>query len=601
MLGFDDEFDFSHEVEEYDDIDELRKRKNFELRRNQERIRFRAKGTRMLIRLIPVFLAVLVLIVLFMYALSHDMLDFSKKADMEKEFGLVGDQVRIVLNGEYSETFAKYSNDKIYFDWDFVKQLDDGFYFDSNERILLYTNHSGTNSWQEGTDVFEENDVIYISSDIVSNFLNISLRAYEDPRRVVIYTEDIDVATITRETKFRLKSDNRSDIIAVLDEGETVRLLQETDDWDMIEKTGFIGYVRSEAVELDESLDDTTEGSDSIEVTAGAESYKVNNKDDENFSYIHYDGKVLLGFHQVTNTDANSSVNAVISASPCLNVIAPTWYSLSGTSFTSLASQEYVSIAHGAGIKVWGVVDNFNNPDFSPIEGTDNVLSHTTLRTALEEQLVSQAKADGLDGINIDFEQISEETGDDFAQFIRELSLLTHEAGIALSVDNYVPKVYNSHYYRDVQGRFADYVVIMGYDENTNEVGPNASIEFVTDGIRATLDDVPNNRVINAVPFYTRVWAESAEGVTNTAMGMTEAKNFVSDRGGEFEWSDTYGCNYAEFESGGAKYYVWLEDDQSLELKLTVMKNNDLGGAAFWKLGLEDSGVWALISSYASK
>ena len=78
------------------------------------------------------------------------------------------------------------------------------------------------------------------------------------------------------------------------------------------------------------------------------------------------------------------------------------------------------------------------------------------------------------------------------------------------------------------QGIVADYVIMMGYDEHFagGEPGSVSSISYVKNGISGMLEDVPKEKLINAVPFYTRLWTEAGDGsITSKAMGIADAKS----------------------------------------------------------------------------
>lgn len=614
MKGFGGDFGFDEYDEIEDDISELRRRRNanrhktrrpeYEDYTDRRNKKSNSSGKRAFLLFLIILFILLLLFALGFYAASHDVFDFSSDADMTKEFDLSGDEVGLFIDGEYLGAKARKIDGGVYIPLDFAREYDDTFYYDANEQLLLYTDHEKTSEWTPDDGIKPDGDEVDISIDILADVLSAQIQEYDNPERIWMYIEKPAELELTKDTKFRLEANGGADVIAKLEEGDKVRLLGIGDDWHRVENNGFAGYIKADALD-GEAVDKASASTEKFDIAAGAESAEapetIENKqaqDNGDFPYIHYDKTISLGFHQVMSTEANSGISGALSASPGINIIAPTWYSLEGTGFTSIASPEYVNTAHEAGVKVWGVFDNFNNPDFSTVDDTDRILSHTSFRTGLENEMVKAAREDGLDGINIDFEQLSGETGDDFAQFIRELSLLTHRENIVLSVDNYVPEAYSEHYRRDVQGEFADYVLIMGYDENTSEPGPNASIEFVTDGVSKTLEDVPAGRVINAVPFYSRVWEEKAGNATGITMGMDETREFVLSRGGKFTWNDGYGCNYAEFESGGSKFYAWLEDDESVKLKLDVAKSNNLAGVGYWKLGLEDSSLWEVVADY---
>ena len=229
--------------------------------------------------------------------------------------------------------------------------------------------------------------------------------------------------------------------------------------------------------------------------------------------------------------------------------------------------------------------------------------------------------AAGVDGINLDFELISSKCGVHYVQLVRELSVKCHQNNLVFSVDNYVPQSYNSHYDLKEQGIVADYVVIMAYDEHTEgsyEAGSVASISYLQDGIEKTLKKVSADKVIAGIPFFTRLWFETAKSseqlseeagteaasypnkVSSKALGMEEAAQSVVNAGATAQWDEKTQQNYAKWSADGGTYRIWLEDAQSLEAKLKVIQENKLAGVAEWSLGKEESSVWKLISQYVN-
>ena len=283
-----------------------------------------------------------------------------------------------------------------------------------------------------------------------------------------------------------------------------------------------------------------------------------------------------------------------------VNVISPTWFSVSDNdgNVSSLASGEYVMQAHEKGLKVWGLVDNF-----SENMSTTTVLSNTAARQNLENQLVTYALKAGLDGINVDFESLSEDVGIHFLQFLRELSIQCHENNLVLSVDNPVPEDFTSHYDRAEQGKVVDYVIIMGYDEHYvgSDTGSVASLPWVEQGVKDTLAEVPAKRTILAIPFYTRLWKTTDGGaLTSEAIGMDQAQQAISDNGAETYWDKTTSQNYGTYEGDGATYQIWLEDSKSIAEKVKLIPKYKLAGVAEWKLGFENSGIWSVITENLS-
>ena len=369
-------------------------------------------------------------------------------------------------------------------------------------------------------------------------------------------------------------------------------------------KDGFIGYVKKNALKKEEK--------------------KMFSRDfeEEEFTSIKKDYTINMAWHNVTNDTANSGVLEKIADSKGLTTIAPTWYHVKDTegNLESISSAEYVNYAHQSNIEVWATVRDFDG-GISSYEESLELLSSTSNREKLINQLIAEALQVGLDGINVDFEKISEECGEHYIQFIRELSVRCRQNSLVLSVDNYVPKGYNMQYDRKEQGIVADYVVIMGYDEHfggSPEAGPVSSYDFVKDGIEETLKEVPAEKVISGIPFFTRLWKEipkseqelaeqagTEEGeypmkVTSDALGMSAAESVVETSGAEITRDENAKQDYATWTSGEETYKIWLENEESIEAKLKLMKKHKLAGTAAWALGQEKKSTWELILKYVN-
>lgn len=510
---------------------------------------------------------------------------------------------------------------KAYLDYNTVHDaLNERFYWDANENVLLYTTptdlvtvNAGENRYfvtkaENATDYTiarVDGDTLYVAIDFVQQYTNMAYTYFESPNRVVITTAagDKEVTAAKKDTEIREKGGIKSPILKQVKKGENLAVIETGDTWSKVaSEDGVVGYVKTKFV------------GDTETVTAAS----VTNGYTEEFTYIKKDAAINMGWHQVTNMDANGKIASVLSATKGMNVISPTWFYLNDSNgdVASLASLDYVNYCHQNGVEVWGLISNLENPDASSTE----VLTHTSKRQNLVNQIIALAIQYDLDGVNVDFEALEGAVGDGYIQFIRELSLKCANNGLVLSVDNYVPTASSSFYNRAEQARFADYVVIMGYDEHYagSDAGSVASIGFVKNGVSDTIaEGVPAEQIVLGMPFYTRVWAltpkdtagDSVEAAsddyvsydtTSQALGMDDVQKLLTTNGAVASWSDADGQNYAEYVNAGVTYKVWIEDASSLELKLQVMKENGLAGASFWKLGLENPGVWDTIIKYVN-
>ena len=327
-----------------------------------------------------------------------------------------------------------------------------------------------------------------------------------------------------------------------------------------------------------------------------------------------------MGWHQVTSKAANNTLEEVTrNAKGILNVISPTWFKLADTTgnISSLAQASYVEKAHNMGMQVWVLADDFSyGEDGSYFVSA--VLGNYDSRQRLINNLVSEVINCNADGLNIDYEKIYEEMADDYIQFIRELSIECRKNGLVLSVDTYVMQSYNEFYNRKGIAEAADYLVIMGYDEHwagDNSAGSVASLPYVKKGIEDAKVCADAKRIINGIPFFTRVWTETKEGLTSEgtyvedpingnywltsiAVGMDSAEQKLSSQGITPTWLEDLGQYYGEYEAEGIRERIWLEDERSVQEKLNVMSETGIGGVACWKLGLEKAAVWEEIQEY---
>ena len=228
-------------------------------------------------------------------------------------------------------------------------------------------------------------------------------------------------------------------VLTEVKKGDTLIYMEGLEEWTQVATMdGYVGYVRKK---------DISEPS----VTEFARDFQK-----EEYTYLTSEEPVNLAWHQVTTQEANAYFADATANVSGVNVISPTWFYLQDTAgnIADISSAEYVNAAHEKGMQVWGLIDNFT-ADVS----TTETLSQLSSRQNIISQLMAAAKNVGLDGINVDFETLSEDAGPHFLEFLRELSIECHKNNLVLSVDNPVPEDFTSHYDRREQGQVVDYVI----------------------------------------------------------------------------------------------------------------------------------------------
>ncbi len=484
-----------------------------------------------------------------------------------------------------------------YLPMEMAAEYDSRFYFQEGTNELLFTNSKEVIRFKEGDSMTikdnkgQEINTIpfvivngkqYISVDFMNSYSGGNIKFEKDPDRIIIFSRGTEFKSVNNNEYIRNLTGHKSYVLQQTNNTK-VKVLSENivDGWSkVVSKEGYVGYIENSNI---------------------GSAIQENDGIDDSYRYFTLGEKVKLGWHQVGGQEGNiTGMN--LAALNHINVISPTWFSIidNNGSISNFSSTEYVEQMHSKNIKVWILVDDFNKD----INLTD-IFKNEASRKALINNLVTSTKAVGADGINIDFEHITKENAYSYIQFLRELYLVTRSQNLIISTDNYVPMEYNKHYFRDQQNQVIDYFIIMGYDEHTGgseSAGSVSSYNFVKKGIENTLKDVPKEKVINGIPFYTRLWKEEptttagSNTLTSEILSLKGQDKVLSDLGADVKWDEDAKQNYMEIIKAGVTYKMWLEDEKSLNEKLQLVRDNDLAGFAIWKLSLEPDDLWGKLN-----
>ncbi len=530
----------------------------------------------------------------------------------EKSY-FTSNEINLVIDDKLIEEFVElpiYENDIVYIPFNIiVEYIDEFLYWDESMNKIIYTD-----LYNNTTITFNENENFYYMNEEKVNFetpiiyknnypfvSELILKELYDDIEIIYNNDVINIHTYEQDTAIvddsyfnylKYSLDENSDFALKLKKGEEVYIYEILDEEAKIKtKNGVIGYIDVNKLE-------------SIPKTLGKPEVVESELE-------RREEPIVLLWDQVTTKQANSNANRRVTHEG-LNVLSPTWFhfdekKLDGT-IVSLADKDYVEFAHRNDYEVWGLltdiptgrVDNVGNI-------TNQVLTNTSERLFAVEQIMSLINEYNLDGINLDFEYVRATDIDDYIQFVRELYMEMKEEGYVLSVDTYVPSSWSMYYNRKALAESSDYIIVMTYDEHTNAneaIGPVASLNFVEKGVSDSLEEVPKEKLIMGIPFYTRVWRTeyTNDGVKNSLsnFGMTSAVDFFEKNNAVIRWDEETGYFYADFtteENGNQVYYQgWLETVETIEAKMDIYNKYDLEGVAMWKRGLEDDDVWKVIS-----
>ncbi len=285
-----------------------------------------------------------------------------------------------------------------------------------------------------------------------------------------------------------------------------------------------------------------------------------------------------------------------------INVVSPSFYEItsSGDIDANIGrnGQNYVEWAHANGYKVWPMV---SNSELGDLDAISELLSTFENRSYLIDNILDELIDAGVDGVNIDFENMYQADKDNYSRFIIELAPRLREAGLTLSVDVTAPdgsETWSLCFDRNIIGKVADYIIFMGYDQNgvsALEAGTVAGADWVELNIKKFLgqEGVSANKLILAMPFYTRLWQESNGTLTSSVVNM---RSVAIPDGVEKTWDEKTKQYYIEYERNGTTYKMWIEDEESLKAKMDLINQYELAGGAFWSKDRESNTVWAIIA-----
>lgn len=563
-------------------------------------------------KIVPVIAAVVMIAIVALIGIATKVVEkytpTNERMSVEEYYGITNEnEMALILQDQVVEYKGFLSGDIAYIDYEAVKNyLNSRFYWDASANICIYTTPTdiitipagkkeytvSANKQSENYEIVKvDGDKVYLAADFVQKYTNMDYKLEKEPNRMMITYKwgKVTYADLKKSESVRYQGGIKSPILTEVKKNDQVTVLEVMDDWTKVmTKDGYIGYVQNKRLANSREEETSRDFEEPV------------------YTNIVRDHKINLVWHQVTNEDSNAALATDIAGLKGVNVISPTWFSIADNdgNITSLADADYVKTAQANDLEVWALIDNFNEQ-----VDTTKVLSSTASREKITNQLIASAIQNGFEGINVDFESIPEDAADGYIQFIRELSVKCRKNGIVLSIDNPVPKPFTAHYNRKEQGIVADYVIIMGYDEHyvgSEEAGSVASMPFVKAGITDTIAEVPAEKVINGVPFYTRLWKittnkNGSTELSSEAIGMDQADETLASNGVEAAWDEGTMQDYAEFTGGdGNNYKIWLENEKSIEEKAKLVKEYNLGGIASWKLGFERSSIWDVILKYVS-
>ena len=496
---------------------------------------------------------------------------------------LAAEEYNIMYKGEYNGK-AILVDDCIYLDMNVVNQEwghEMLFHAEDVDKVLYTTYTEQTEYKVDGEDIKSYNEELYIRAEEAHDLFGMEYAINEKEKIVALQQPGGMLGEVSKSQSYLLVSPSEEErgYTKELKRGEVISLFETEIEVEgyyyAMSQDGYVGYIPMDRVEKSKEV---------VNHKAPAE-MEVST---QRYPYF----PISIAWQQIYTNDFTAEVyDEIYNTAYYVDVVSPTWFKLNSRGgIDSLANEEYVTWTNYRNKQIWALFDNqFDD------EVTYNALSDTENRKELCEKLLKLCEKYKLDGINVDFENMSEETERYFIQFMRELAITLRSKGYILSVDVPVPSEWTDYYQRDVLYQLCDFVIVMAYDEHydgSEVAGSVSSKRFVIDAIYNMMQEgVAADKLILGVPFYTRVWM-GVEDLRSEAVSSSRGWGCVYDYGLEVKYDEQTGQNYAEGMVGETLYRIWLEDGTSMKWRLQLVNDNDLAGVAAWSLGYDNYELW---------
>ena len=239
-------------------------------------------------------------------------------------------------------------------------------------------------------------------------------------------------------------------------------------------------------------------------------------------------------------------------------------------------------------------------------------------REALSDQIAQAVEQYGLDGVNIDIENVNEQSREDYTAFVelvREKLGQDKTLSVAVAANPYNLTVgWQGSYDYPRLAEIVDYLMIMAYDESYigSQPGPVASSDFFEGSIEYALDQgVPRDKIVMGIPFYGRYW-KTGDATGGIGISAGDIQFLLDNYSSTVRFDEpTMSANATVIIREGdplpriwggrvlepGVYDIWFDSPETTQWKLETIDREDLRGVGGWALGQENPEIWDFYAS----
>lgn len=253
------------------------------------------------------------------------------------------------------------------------------------------------------------------------------------------------------------------------------------------------------------------------------------------------------------------------------------------------------------------VITNQENDQFNDELGRI-LLNDQTIQTTFLNNIVTAAKKYGFKDIHFDFEYLRPADKEAYNAFLRKAKARFSQEGWLLSTA-LAPKTsadqkgrwYEAHDYK-THGEIVDFVVIMTYEWGYSG-GPAMAVSPigpVRDVLEYAISDIPASKIMMGQNLYGYDWTlPFVEGSQAKALSPQAAIELAAENNVTISYDQKAQAPYFKYtDQEGKLHEVWFEDARSIQAKFLLIKELNIRGISYWKLGLAFPQNWLLLVDY---
>lgn len=312
-------------------------------------------------------------------------------------------------------------------------------------------------------------------------------------------------------------------------------------------------------------------------------------KDREAYRKLHNNNvnRINIGFFVDWDPQSYTSLSDHIKK---MDVIIPEFFFVSPNSDTiqTRIDQDVIKIVKSHHKKILASVKNYINNGWDG-KAVHRIISSKQHTQAFIDNLIFQLQKYHLDGVNVDFEELIENSDEPVIEFQKQLYTQLHQKGFLVTQD---VSPDNEDYNIKELAKYNDYIFLMAYDQHTelSNAGDISHQEWVEERLDKICKEIPSSKVVLAIAGYGFDWPEDGQGVNVTYQtAISHAQQYHAKVS-----FDPISANlhYTYVDNHQIKHTVYFTDAAT---NFNIMRMADdwgVGGVALWRLGSEDSRLW---------